>query len=156
MSLFINRIVTFNCVSSESIVGSIAAEFVVCWFVFLLTDHFLRLDAPMNNITTSLGQMAELHCYISGNPPPLVRWLKNDAPVTPEARRVSYKQTAYGSRLRIRNLDTTDTGYFQCVGSNSYGSVTSTGILFVKFGQIPAPIQFTHVYEGVLGFTSGR
>lgn len=99
------------------------------------TDHFLRLDAPMNNITTSLGQTAELHCHVSGNPPPTVRWLKNDAPVTPEARRVSYKQTTYGSRLRIRNLDTTDTGYFQCVATNSYGTVSTTGILFVKFGK---------------------
>lgn len=99
------------------------------------TDHFLRLDAPMNNITTSLGQTAELHCHVSGNPAPTVRWLKNDAPVTPEARRISYKQTSYGSRLRIRNLDTTDTGYFQCVAINSYGTVSTTGILFVKFGK---------------------
>lgn len=90
----------------------------------------------MNNITTSLGQTAELHCHVSGNPPPTVRWLKNDAPVTPEARRVSYKQTTYGSRLRIRNLDTTDTGYFQCVATNSYGTVSTTGILFVKFGKL--------------------
>ncbi|TVK90660.1 Inactive tyrosine-protein kinase transmembrane receptor ROR1 [Bagarius yarrelli] len=100
-------------------------------------DHFLRLDAPMNNITTSLGQTAELHCHVSGNPPPTVRWLKNDAPVTPEARRISYKQTQYGSRLRIRNLDTTDTGYFQCVATNSYSTVSTTGILFVKFVSRP-------------------
>ncbi|XP_049335497.1 inactive tyrosine-protein kinase transmembrane receptor ROR1 [Astyanax mexicanus] len=102
-------------------------------------DHFLRLDSPMNNITTSLGQTAELHCHVSGNPPPTVRWLKNDAPVAPEARRVSYKQTQYGSRLRIRNLDTTDTGYFQCVATNSYGTVSTTGILFVKFDPLPTP-----------------
>ncbi|XP_027003118.1 inactive tyrosine-protein kinase transmembrane receptor ROR1 isoform X1 [Tachysurus fulvidraco] len=102
-------------------------------------DHFLRLDAPMNNITTSLGQTAEMHCHVSGNPPPTVRWLKNDAPVTPEARRISYKQTPYGSRLRIRNLDTTDTGYFQCVATNSYGTISTTGILFVKFDPLPTP-----------------
>lgn len=112
---------------------TIHSHSLICACVFS-TDHFLRLDAPMNNITTSLGQTAELHCHVSGNPPPTVRWLKNDAPVTPEARRVSYKQTPYGSRLRIRNLDTTDTGYFQCVATNSYGTVSTTGILFVKFG----------------------
>ncbi|XP_076870962.1 inactive tyrosine-protein kinase transmembrane receptor ROR1 isoform X1 [Brachyhypopomus gauderio] len=102
-------------------------------------DHFLRLDAPMNNITTSLGQTAELHCHVSGNPPPAVRWLKNDAPVAPEARRVSYRLMPYGARLRIRNLDTTDTGYFQCVATNSYGTVSTTGILFVKFDPLPTP-----------------
>ncbi|XP_048833349.1 LOW QUALITY PROTEIN: inactive tyrosine-protein kinase transmembrane receptor ROR1 [Brienomyrus brachyistius] len=102
-------------------------------------DHFLKLEAPLNNITTSLGQTAELHCRVSGFPVPSVRWLKNDAPVMQEPRRVSYRPTAYGSRLRIRNLDTTDTGYFQCVASNSFGSVSSTGILFVKFDPHPTP-----------------
>lgn len=89
----------------------------------------------MNNITTSLGHTAELFCRVSGNPPPAVRWLKNDAPVVQEPRRVSYRSTLYGSRLRIRNLDTTDTGYFQCVATNSQGTVSTTGVLFVKFGK---------------------
>uniref|UniRef100_A0A4W5RSA1 Receptor tyrosine kinase like orphan receptor 1 n=1 Tax=Hucho hucho TaxID=62062 RepID=A0A4W5RSA1_9TELE len=96
---------------------------------------FLRLEAPMNNITTSLGQTAELLCRVSGNPTPTLRWLKNDAPVVQEPRRISYRPTPYGSRLRIRNLDTTDTGYFQCVATNSYGTVSTTGVLFVKFGK---------------------
>ncbi|XP_062308196.1 inactive tyrosine-protein kinase transmembrane receptor ROR1 [Osmerus eperlanus] len=104
-------------------------------------DHFLRLDAPMNNITTSLGQTAELLCRVSGDPAPSVRWLKNDAPVVQEPRRVSYRPTSYGSRLRIRNLDTTDTGYFQCVATNSYGSVSSTGVLYVKFDPLPTPLS---------------
>ena len=90
----------------------------------------------MNNITTSLGQTAELLCRVSGDPAPSVRWLKNDAPVVQEPRRVSYRPTPSGSRLRIRNLDTTDTGYFQCVAINSYGSVSTTGVLYVKFGQL--------------------
>uniref|UniRef100_A0A3Q2YDF9 Ig-like domain-containing protein n=1 Tax=Hippocampus comes TaxID=109280 RepID=A0A3Q2YDF9_HIPCM len=96
---------------------------------------FIRLETPMNNITTSLGQTAELFCRVSGNPPPTVRWLKNDAPVVQEPRRVSFRSTPYGSRLRIRNLDTTDTGYFQCVATNTQGTVSTTGVLFVKFGK---------------------
>ena len=100
-----------------------------------LVVPFLQLDSPMNNITTSLGQTAELHCHVSGFPPPTLRWLKNDAPVVQEPRRISYRPTAYGSRLRIRNLDTTDTGYFQCVATNSFNTVSTTGILFVKFGE---------------------
>ncbi|XP_005737084.1 tyrosine-protein kinase transmembrane receptor ROR1, partial [Pundamilia nyererei] len=101
--------------------------------------HFIRLDAPMNNITTSVGQTAELLCRVSGNPPPTVRWLKNDAPVVQEPRRVSYRSTLFGSRLRIRSLDTTDTGYFQCVATNIQGSVSTTGVLFVKFDPDPLP-----------------
>ncbi|CAL8254949.1 unnamed protein product [Merluccius merluccius] len=100
-------------------------------------DKYIQLDAPMNNITTSLGHTAELFCRVSGDPPPAVRWLKNDAPVVQEPRRVSFRPTPYGSRLRIRNLDTTDTGYFQCLATNSQGSVSTTGVLFVKFDPLP-------------------
>ncbi|XP_023662309.1 inactive tyrosine-protein kinase transmembrane receptor ROR1-like isoform X1 [Paramormyrops kingsleyae] len=103
-------------------------------------DHFLTLDAPMNNITASLGQMAELHCYVSGNPTPTIRWLKNDAPVVQEPRRISYRTTVYGSRLRIRNLDTTDTGYFQCVATNTYDTVSTTGVLYVRFDPNINPV----------------
>uniref|UniRef100_A0A8I3WQN8 Receptor tyrosine kinase like orphan receptor 1 n=1 Tax=Callithrix jacchus TaxID=9483 RepID=A0A8I3WQN8_CALJA len=100
-------------------------------------DSYLTLDEPMNNITTSLGQTAELHCKVSGNPPPTIRWFKNDAPVVQEPRRISFRTTIYGSRLRIRNLDTTDTGYFQCVATNGKKVVSTTGVLFVKFGPPP-------------------
>lgn len=109
--------------------------FIHLYFALLFTDYFLTLDEPMNNITTTLGQTAELHCKVSGNPPPTVRWLKNDAPVVQEPRRISFRATSYGSRLRIRNLDTTDTGYFQCVATNSRRTVSTTGVLFVKFGE---------------------
>lgn len=115
-------------------------SFVFCHFISpmpacLPGPFFIRLEAPMNNITTSLGHTAELFCRVSGNPPPAVRWLKNDAPVVQEPRRISYRSTPYGSRLRIRNLDTTDTGYFQCMATNTQGTVSTTGVLFVKFGK---------------------
>ncbi|KAM8875944.1 inactive tyrosine-protein kinase transmembrane receptor ROR1 isoform 2-T2 [Spinachia spinachia] len=100
-------------------------------------SSFIRLEAPMNNITTSLGHTADLLCRVSGNPQPSVRWLKNDAPVVQEPRRISHRSMPYGSRLRIRNLDTTDTGYFQCVASNAQGTVSTTGVLFVKFDPLP-------------------
>ncbi|XP_037326336.2 inactive tyrosine-protein kinase transmembrane receptor ROR1 isoform X2 [Pungitius pungitius] len=100
-------------------------------------SFFIRLEAPMNNITTSLGHTADLLCRVSGNPQPSVRWLKNDAPVVQEPRRISHRSMPYGSRLRIRNLDTTDTGYFQCVASNAQGTVSTTGVLFVKFDPLP-------------------
>lgn len=108
---------------------------LTCLLRPVLTDSYLTLDEPMNNITTSLGQTAELHCKVSGNPPPTIRWFKNDAPVVQEPRRISFRATNYGSRLRIRNLDTTDTGYFQCVATNGKKVVSTTGVLFVKFGK---------------------
>lgn len=122
--------------------GCVGCSLAVCPLTCLLhpvlTDSYLTLDEPMNNITTSLGQTAELHCKVSGNPPPTIRWFKNDAPVVQEPRRISFRATNYGSRLRIRNLDTTDTGYFQCVATNGKKVVSTTGVLFVKFGKPPS------------------
>lgn len=89
----------------------------------------------MNNITIVQGQTAILHCKVAGNPTPTVRWLKNDAPVVQEPRRVIVRKTEYGSRLRIQDLDTTDTGYYQCVATNGVKTITATGVLFVRLGE---------------------
>uniref|UniRef100_A0A8C9UAX2 Ig-like domain-containing protein n=1 Tax=Serinus canaria TaxID=9135 RepID=A0A8C9UAX2_SERCA len=137
----INSISWFFSFPFPGVNSSLVADFMPTssWNISseLDKDYFLTLDEPMNNITTTLGQTAELHCKVSGNPPPTVRWLKNDAPVVQEPRRISFRATAYGSRLRIRNLDTTDTGYFQCVATNGRRTVSTTGVLFVKFGPPP-------------------
>lgn len=97
--------------------------------------YFLNFLEPVNNITIVQGQTAILHCKVAGNPPPSVRWLKNDAPVVQEPRRVIIRKTEYGSRLRIQDLDTTDTGYYQCVATNGMKTITATGVLFVRLGE---------------------
>ncbi|KAF0882637.1 ROR2 kinase, partial [Crocuta crocuta] len=101
--------------------------------------YFLNFLEPVNNITVVQGQTAILHCKVAGNPPPTVRWLKNDAPVVQEPRRVIIRKTEYGSRLRIQDLDTTDTGYYQCVATNSVKTITATGVLFVRLGPTHSP-----------------
>uniref|UniRef100_H2ZVS6 Receptor tyrosine kinase like orphan receptor 2 n=1 Tax=Latimeria chalumnae TaxID=7897 RepID=H2ZVS6_LATCH len=93
---------------------------------------FLTFLEPVNNITIVQGQMATLHCKVAGNPAPTIKWLKNDAPVVQEPRRITIRKTDSGSRLRIQDLDTTDTGYYQCVASNSIKTITGTGLLLVK------------------------
>uniref|UniRef100_A0A667I997 Receptor tyrosine kinase like orphan receptor 2 n=1 Tax=Lynx canadensis TaxID=61383 RepID=A0A667I997_LYNCA len=104
-----------------------------------LKGYFLNFLEPVNNITIVQGQTAILHCKVAGNPPPTVRWLKNDAPVVQEPRRVIIRKTEYGSRLRIQDLDTTDTGYYQCVATNGVKTITATGVLFVRLGPTHSP-----------------
>ncbi|XP_028318370.1 tyrosine-protein kinase transmembrane receptor ROR2 [Gouania willdenowi] len=99
--------------------------------------HFLHFLEPVNNITHFQGQTATLHCKVAGNPRPSLRWLKNDAPVVQEQGRITIRKTDAGSKLRIQDLDTTDTGYYQCVASNSLKAITATGVLYVKLGQMP-------------------
>ncbi|KAL0963187.1 hypothetical protein UPYG_G00350860 [Umbra pygmaea] len=98
---------------------------------------YLEFQGPLNNITIMQGMMATLHCKVTGNPRPTIRWLKNDAPVVQEPGRISIRKTDSGSKLRINDLDTTDTGYYQCVASNSIKVISSTGLLYVKLGQSP-------------------
>ncbi|XP_076020463.1 tyrosine-protein kinase transmembrane receptor ROR2 [Genypterus blacodes] len=99
--------------------------------------YFLEFQEPVNNITHFQGQTATLHCKVTGNPRPSIRWLKNDAPVVQEQGRISIRKTETGSKLRIQDLDTTDTGYYQCEASNSLKEISATGVLYVKLGQMP-------------------
>ncbi|XP_011602725.2 tyrosine-protein kinase transmembrane receptor ROR2 isoform X1 [Takifugu rubripes] len=99
--------------------------------------YFLEFQEPVNNITHFQGQTATLHCKVTGNPRPTIRWLKNDAPLVQEQGRITIRKTEAGSKLRIQDLDTTDTGYYQCVASNTLRVISATGVLYVKMGQMP-------------------
>uniref|UniRef100_A0A1A8RXH7 Receptor tyrosine kinase-like orphan receptor 2 n=2 Tax=Nothobranchius rachovii TaxID=451742 RepID=A0A1A8RXH7_9TELE len=119
--------------------------------------YFLEFQEPINNITHYQGQVATMHCKVVGNPRPSIRWLKNDAPVVQEQGRISIRKTETGSKLRIQDLDTTDTGYYQCVASNSLKVISATGVLYVKLAQIPThkPVEpsstkgFCQPYRGI-------
>lgn len=115
--------------------GSLLLQPKLILLTFYLLGYFLTFLEPVNNITVVQGQTAILHCKVAGNPSPNVRWLKNDAPVVQEPRRIIIRKTDYGSRLRIQDLDTTDTGYYQCVASNGMKTITATGVLFVRLGE---------------------
>lgn len=113
--------------------------------------HFLIFLEPVNNITIVQGQAATLHCKVAGNPLPNVKWLKNDAPVVQEPKRITIRKTDYGSRLRIQDLDTTDTGYYQCVATNGIRTISATGVLFVRLGPTHSPnpnIQYDYQEDG--------
>ncbi|TRY71374.1 hypothetical protein DNTS_033204 [Danionella cerebrum] len=104
-------------------------------FTLFPSGYFLEFLEPPNNITIVQGQTATLHCKVAGHPRPSIRWLKNDAPVVQEQGRVSIRKTEAGSKLRIQDLDTTDTGYYQCVASNSIKVISATGVLYVRLGN---------------------
>lgn len=116
-----------------------------CVGVLLPQGHFLKFQEPVNNITHFQGQTATLFCKVVGNPRPSIRWLKNDAPLVLEPERMNIRRTESGSKLRIQDLDTTDTGYYQCVASNSLKQITATGVLYVKLGK-------SHIYTSCFCF----
>ncbi|EYC36745.1 hypothetical protein Y032_0861g2738 [Ancylostoma ceylanicum] len=59
------------------------------------------------------------------------RWLKNHAPIE-KSRRVKVRNRENSSRLVITELDVLDSGYYQCIASNSAASVNTTSVLRVN------------------------
>lgn len=58
-------------------------------------------------------------------------WLKNHAPVE-KNRKTKIKNREYWSRLVITDLEVLDSGYYQCVVSNSFATVNTTAVLRVR------------------------
>ncbi|XP_012139642.1 neogenin protein frazzled isoform X2 [Megachile rotundata] len=76
----------------------------------------------------SENQDLEFECEIYGKPEPKVTWLKNGERITLNA----YWQIVNGYNLRINGLLPIDAGIFQCIGTNSAGSVKAAARLTIS------------------------
>uniref|UniRef100_A0A0M3HH95 Ig-like domain-containing protein n=1 Tax=Ascaris lumbricoides TaxID=6252 RepID=A0A0M3HH95_ASCLU len=90
---------------------------------------YIRLNSFLSNVTKNSGQAVRFKCEAAGSPLPLqFTWLKNHAPLE-KNRKTKVKNREYWSRLIITDLDVLDSGYYQCVVSNSVASVNTTAVL---------------------------
>ncbi|XP_060828361.1 neogenin isoform X4 [Bombus pascuorum] len=101
----------------------------------------------------SENQDLEFECEIYGKPEPKITWLKNGERITLSA----YWQIVNGYNLRINGLLPIDAGIFQCIGTNSAGSVQAAARLTINQpndtdslesieGSVPsAPRNLSHV-----------
>uniref|UniRef100_T1IWC3 Ig-like domain-containing protein n=1 Tax=Strigamia maritima TaxID=126957 RepID=T1IWC3_STRMM len=101
---------------------------------------FSLLIRPLVNMTKVSGEGVRLRCEVTGEPTPIkFRWFKNEAPLLEEKGRVLVRRYStaigHGSRVRIVELDTHDTGYYRCEASTPHHLVDTTGILVVKMGR---------------------
>ncbi|XP_071870165.1 neogenin protein frazzled isoform X2 [Bombus fervidus] len=76
----------------------------------------------------SENQDLEFECEIYGKPEPKITWLKNGERITLSA----YWQIVNGYNLRINGLLPIDAGIFQCIGTNSAGSVQAAARLTIN------------------------
>ncbi|XP_033366122.1 neogenin isoform X2 [Bombus vosnesenskii] len=76
----------------------------------------------------SENQDLEFECEIYGKPEPKITWLKNGERITLSA----YWQIVNGYNLRINGLLLIDAGIFQCIGTNSAGSVQAAARLTIN------------------------
>lgn len=71
--------------------------------------------------------------------------MKNHAPLE-KNRKTKVKNREYWSRLIITDLDVLDSGYYQCVVSNSVASVNTTAVLRVSLKYFPLNFYYVNTF----------
>lgn len=80
-----------------------------------------------------LKEDVELDCEIYGRPEPTVEWFKNGDLIVES----DYFQFVNGYNLKILGLVSSDTSFYQCVGSNPAGNIqASAQLVILKPGTV--------------------
>ncbi|KAI4892110.1 hypothetical protein NFI96_022940, partial [Prochilodus magdalenae] len=104
---------------------------------------------PPESRALSRANTARFVCNSSGDPAPVLHWLKNGEPVQWSAR----VKTQSPGVLLINQLGLEDAGYYQCIASNSLGTACATAKLSVIVKQgLPSPPR--HLQATPLSSTS--
>ncbi|KAK2853586.1 hypothetical protein Q5P01_006247 [Channa striata] len=91
---------------------------------------------PPETVSLSRGNTARFVCNSSGEPPPILHWLKNGEPIK-SLRRV---KTQSPGVLLINQLALEDAGYYQCIADNGLGTACATAKLTVIVREgLPSP-----------------
>ncbi|XP_076441150.1 inactive tyrosine-protein kinase transmembrane receptor ROR1-like [Babylonia areolata] len=104
---------------------------------------YVQLDFAMRNVSKYRTQQVRLRCEITGSPIPAYSWFKNATPLRDgdEGGRISIRLTTWGSRLRLDDLRSSDTGYYTCKAVNKFGEEETTGILIVANEDPPPEVK---------------
>lgn len=91
---------------------------------------------PPETASLSRGNTARFVCNSSGEPPPVLHWLKNGQPIK-SSRRVKSQNRGV---LLINQLALEDAGYYQCIADNGLGTACATAKLTVIVREgLPSP-----------------
>ncbi|XP_041836222.1 immunoglobulin superfamily DCC subclass member 4 isoform X2 [Melanotaenia boesemani] len=91
---------------------------------------------PPETVSLSRGNTARFLCNSSGEPPPVLHWLKNGQSIK-SFRRV---KTQSPGVLLINQLALEDGGYYQCIADNGLGTACATAKLTVIVREgLPSP-----------------
>nr|XP_057945147.1 immunoglobulin superfamily DCC subclass member 4 isoform X2 [Doryrhamphus excisus] len=111
---------------------------------FVTAAAELRVSAPPvilqppETVSLSRGNTARFVCNSSGDPAPVLHWLKNGQPIQ-SFRRV---KTQNPGVLLINQLALEDGGYYQCIADNGLGTACATAKLTVIVREgLPSPPQ---------------
>ena len=106
------------------------------------TKSTLAFVNPLKNYSKFEGDALKLKCEVTGSPPATeFRWFKNEAPLAEEKGRIKVKDNVGSgeggegtrwSRIRFRDLEIMDMGYYRCEASNGLTTVQSEAIIQIS------------------------
>ncbi|VDD97367.1 unnamed protein product, partial [Enterobius vermicularis] len=93
----------------------------------------------LNSVTVEEGETAEFSCQVTGEPEPSIEWLYNGEQIS-DSRKVRKTYMSGRASLFLLECKLEDEGEYSCRASNSAGSDTSKGNLFVNI-----PLYFARI-----------
>ena len=93
-----------------------------------------RISAPPRDADLSLGASTLLECQVSGFPHPHTIWRKTNplSRTTEELSVVGPTHLQLSTGLQLRNVSGNDTGVYECVIENAFGSAMQQATVRVE------------------------
>ncbi|XP_070551340.1 roundabout homolog 1-like isoform X4 [Ptychodera flava] len=122
----------FYTCSALSVAGTVEVKAKLT--VIVMTDRpppIIR-QGPSNQ-TLAVSSVAMLPCVAAGNPPPTVRWQKDNSLISSSNPRISLSDPG---TLQITDLRLSDTGLYTCIASSESGeTIWSAGLTVVDLSE---------------------
>ena len=102
------------------------------------TAGSIKFVYPMKNFTKLSGGTLKLRCEVEGEPAVTdITWFRNEMLLTREAGRVKIRNKVGSgdtqwSRVRIKPLETMDTGFYRCQATNGKQTVSAESMVKVR------------------------
>ncbi|XP_048750128.2 protogenin-like isoform X2 [Ostrea edulis] len=80
----------------------------------------------------TVAKRFRLHCSAQGQPIPTITWFHNGQRLQEDAGHIMFKNN---NKQLVLESRISDSGFYQCIGENSYGSETGTARIHITLGE---------------------
>ncbi|XP_044227558.1 roundabout homolog 2-like [Thunnus albacares] len=94
------------------------------------------LQRPVNQVVL-VDESVEFRCQVHGDPPPTLRWKKEDVDIPRGRYDIRYEKEDF--LLRIKKASVSDQGTFTCLAENRVGKVEASAYLTIRARPVEAP-----------------
>nr|XP_043898032.1 roundabout homolog 2-like isoform X4 [Solea senegalensis] len=96
----------------------------------------LFVQRPVNQVVL-VDESVEFKCQVHGDPPPTLRWKKEDVEIPRGRYDIRYEKEDF--LLRIKKASVSDQGTFTCLAENRVGKVEASAYLTIRARPVEAP-----------------